>query len=413
MRAALRLPAFRLLFAGLAASMAGDALLMLVYAIWVKDLTGSNGAAGLVILFIAVPYALAPLGGWLVDRFRRRRFLVVANLVSALTLLPLLAVRDASDVWIIYAVAVLYGISSVLIAAALGGLLKELLPEDLLAGANGALQTVKEGLRLGGPLAGAALFATFGGAAVAAIDAVTFLVAAAAIARMRLREEPPARSGSDWLGELTAGLAHIGAEAALRRMTIAMAAGFLVIGINESVLFAVVGQGLHRPPEFVGVLASAQGVGAIAAGLCAGRLIGSAGELTAVAIGLAALGVADGLLALPWLPVILAAKVLGGLGLATVIVGSTTAIQRRTPGALIGRVSTAAETLTTGPQTISIAAGAALVSVVDYRLLLAVVTAGMLAAAACLWPARRLTGRPPRGHSVEPVASSTATGDSG
>lgn len=43
MRAVLRLPAFRLLFAGLAASMVGDALLMLVYAIWVKSLTGSSG----------------------------------------------------------------------------------------------------------------------------------------------------------------------------------------------------------------------------------------------------------------------------------------------------------------------------------------------------------------------------------
>ena len=94
MRAVLRLPAFRLLFAGLAASMVGDALLVLVFAIWVKSLTGSNGAAGLVTLFMAVPYVLAPLGGWLVDRFRHRPFLVVANLASALMLIPLFAVRD-------------------------------------------------------------------------------------------------------------------------------------------------------------------------------------------------------------------------------------------------------------------------------------------------------------------------------
>ncbi|GAA4618662.1 hypothetical protein GCM10023195_84040 [Actinoallomurus liliacearum] len=94
---------------------------------------------------------------------------------------------------------------------------------------------------------------------------------------------------------------------------------------------------------------------------------------------------------LPSLPVILIGLVITGLGLATMVVGFTTVIQRRTPGPLIGRVSAAAETLVSGPQTISVAAGAALVSVVDYRLLLMVVTAGMLAAAACLWPARRLT----------------------
>ncbi|GAA4512341.1 MFS transporter [Actinoallomurus oryzae] len=391
MRAVLRLPAFRLLFAGLVASMAGDALLLLVFAIWVKSLTGSNGEAGLVTLFMAVPYLVAPLGGRLVDGFRHRPFLVVANLASAVMLLPLFAVRDAADVWIIYAVAALYGISSVTIAAALGGLLKGLLTDDLLAGANGVLQTVREGLRLGGPLAGAALFAALGGAAVAAIDAVTFLVAAAAIARIRLHEPAPARSGPHWLSELTAGLTHIRTEAALRRMTIATAVGFLVIGINESTLFAVVGEGLHRPPAFVGVLASAQGVGAIGGGLLAARLIGSVGELAAIAIGMATLGVGNGLLVSPWPPVVFAGMVVGGLGLATMVVGSTTVVQRRTPGPLIGRVSTTAETLTGGPQALSIAAGAALVSVVDYHLLLTVVTVGMLTAAASLWPARRLT----------------------
>jgi hypothetical protein len=82
------------------------------------------------------------------------------------------------------------------------------------------------------------------------------------------------------------------------------------------------------------------------------------------------------------------------------IVGFTTVIQRHTPRPLIGRVSTAAETLVSGPQTISIAAGAALVSVMDYRLLLAVVTAGMLFAATYLWSARQLTTPLPRGQDV-------------
>ncbi|MCO5997452.1 MFS transporter [Actinoallomurus rhizosphaericola] len=402
MRAVLRIPAFRLLFTGLAASMVGDALLILVFAIWVKTLTGSNGAAGLVTLFVAAPYVLAPLGGWLVDRFRHRPFLVVANLASALTLLPLFAVQDAADVWIIYAVAALYGISSVTIAAALSGLVKELLAEDLLADANGTLQTVKEGLRLGGPLAGAALFATLGGAAVAAIDAATFVVAAVVIARIPLREDPPVRSGLRGLSELTAGVTHLRTDPALRRMTIAMAIGFLVSGITESAVFAVIDQGLHRPPAFVGVLTSAQGLGAIAGGLRVARLIARVGELTAITIGLAAVGLGNGLYALPSLPVILIGLVITGLGQATMVVGFATVIQRRTPGPLIGRVSTATEMLVTGPQTVSIAAGAALISVVDYRLLLMVDTAGMVTAAACLWPARRLTAPvPPADRPVE------------
>ncbi|MDN3359827.1 MFS transporter [Actinomadura sp. DC4] len=400
MRGVLRLPDFRLLFAGLSASMVGDALMLLVYAIWVKSLTGSSGAAGLVTLFMAVPFAAAPLGGRLVDRFRRRPFLVAANLASALMLLPLLAVRTAGEVWIIYLVAALYGLSSVTISAALNGLLKELLADDLLATANGALQTVREGLRLGGPLAGAALFAAAGGAAVAVVDAATFVVAAVAIGRMRLREEPPEPAGVHWRRDLTTGLAHLRREPALRRITTACAVAFLVIGFNESVFFAVLDHGLHRPPAFIGVLASAQGAGSVAGGLAAAQIIGRAGEIAATAAGLAAFGLGDGLCVVPRLPVVLAGKTVAGAGLALLVIGLTTSLQRRTPGPLVGRVSLAAETLTAGPQTLSIAAGAVLVSAVDYRLLLTAVATGMAGAASYLWKGRTLTTPTRRGRSL-------------
>jgi MFS family permease len=392
MRGVFHLRDFRLLFIGLSTSMIGDALMLLVYGIWVKELTGSSGAAGLVILFVVIPYALGPIGGWVIDRFRRRPFLVAANLFSVVILLPLLAVHRAEDVWIIYVVATLYGVSSVSISSALNGLLKELLDDDALGSANGALQTVKEGLRLGGPLAGAALFAAFGGATVAIIDAATFIVAAITIARMNLREGRPARTTApNWLHEVTAGLAHIRTEAALRRMMTACAVAFLVIGINESLYYALVDKGLHRPPEFIGVLASAQGVGAILGGLLVALLMRRLGELATTAIGLAACGIGAGLCVIPQLLFVLPGRAIAGFGLAITVVVFSTIVQRRTPSALVGRVSVAAETLTSGPQAISIAAGATLVSVVDYRVLLLVVLTGMAIGAIYLWLGRRLT----------------------
>ncbi|HJP80482.1 MAG TPA: MFS transporter [Pseudonocardiaceae bacterium] len=392
MRGVFRQPDFRLLFIGLSTSMVGDALMMLVYGIWVKQLTGSSGAAGLVVLFIVVPYALGPLGGWVIDRFRRRPFLLAANLASAVMLLPLIAVHRAADVWIIYLVATLYGISSVSIASALNGLLKELLTTEALGSGNGALQTVKEGLRLGGPLAGAALFAAFGGVTVAVIDAGTFMVAALTIARMSLREDRPERAATrNWLQELTAGLSHIRAEAALRRMMAACAVAFLVIGLTEASSFALIDKGLHRPPEFIGVTSCAQGAGAVLGGLLVARLLRRCGELATTAIGLAAFGTGAGLCIVAQLPVVLAGKAVSGFGLAITVVVFSTIVQRRTPHELVGRVSTAAETLTSGPQTLSIAAGAVLVSVVDYRLLQLTVLAGMTVGAVYLWAGRGLT----------------------
>lgn len=143
--------------------MFGDALMLIVLSMWVKKLTDSNGAAGLTFLFLTLPALVAPVFGYLVDRAPRRAFLVWANLGSAAGVLPLFLVEDASDVWIIYAVAFVYGVSFVVIPAALNGLLKEMLAPDVLVEANASLSVTREALRLVGPLAGAALFAAAGG----------------------------------------------------------------------------------------------------------------------------------------------------------------------------------------------------------------------------------------------------------
>ncbi|WP_131739527.1 MFS transporter [Actinomadura roseirufa] len=262
----------RLLTLGLTAGMAGDSIMLLALAIWAKTLTGSDAAAGLVLLCLAAPCAAAPLAGRLLDHGSRRRVLIAANLASALILLPLLTVHDPADTWILYAVAAQYGALLAVGAAALNGLLGQLLDERHLATANGGLQTIKEGLRIAGPLTGAALFAAAGGAAAALADAATFLIAAACVAAIRPPEPatptPPARpagasrarAGRTWRAETSAGVRHLMDDPALRRVTTASALAWLALGLGEPVSFAVVDRGLHRPAAFIGVLACAQGV---------------------------------------------------------------------------------------------------------------------------------------------------------
>ncbi|MER7107588.1 hypothetical protein [Streptomyces sp. NPDC000229] len=65
-----------------------------------------------------------------------------------------------------------------------------------LGGLGGLRMAADEGMMLLAPLTGAALFARFGGAPVAVLDAVTFALAAGAFALLRAREEePPERTG--------------------------------------------------------------------------------------------------------------------------------------------------------------------------------------------------------------------------
>ena len=69
-------------------------------------------------------------------------------------------------------------------------------------------------------------------------------------------------------------------------------------------------------------------------------------------------------------PVLAGAAVVGA-GLAIFVVGYGTALQRRTPPNLQGRVATAAEAIVGVPLCLSLAAATAAVGAIDYRLVLA------------------------------------------
>jgi Na+/melibiose symporter-like transporter len=373
----------RLYFAGQSLSLFGDTALWLAMGVWAKQLTGSNTAAGLVFLAFTLPQLAAPLSGWLVDRVRRRTLLLATNLATAAAVLPLVLVRDAGDVWLIYAVMVLYGISATLINSGQSALLTTMLPEELLAHGNALLQTVREGLRLVGPLLGAGLFAVAGGGAVAILDAATFLGASAALAAMALREPPPAPPERHLAAELAAGVRHVLGHPGLRRLTSASIVAICAFGCTESVVFAVVDQGLHRPPPFVGVFLALQGVGAIATGIAAPALVRRIGEGGIVVLGLALAAGGMPLLALSSLPVVVAGVIVFGASLPLIMVGSVTMLQRSTPLRLQGRAYSAFDLMVGTPQTIAIGVGAGLVAAVDYRAMLAGMT--LLLALAALW----------------------------
>ncbi|MEH0843914.1 MFS transporter [Micromonospora sp. CPCC 205711] len=391
MRTVLRRPDFRLLFVALLASMAAESILLLALAIWVKDLTGSDGLAGATIFAIIAPMTLAPLVGWVVDRYPRRPFFVAANLGTALLLTPLFAVAGRADVWIIYVVAGLYGLSYLTLSAALSGLIRQLVPSELLAEANGALQTVRQGLRLGGPLAGAALYAAVGGWLLATLAMTGFVMAAAVVGLLRVSEQEPLPAALRWPAELGAGLRHLAGEPALRRALLGYGLGSLVMGFSESLIFAYVDQGLHRDAAFVGVLVTVQGVGGLVGGLFSPAVVRRTGELGALAVGVTFFGPAALALSWPDLRLGVLALLLAGVSLPLTMVGLTTLIQRRTPPALLGRVTAASEALVSGPQAVSIGTGALLVGVLDYRLLFLVVGVVTTGAGAWLWRGRGLS----------------------
>ena len=365
----------RIYIAGQSFSIIGDSALWLAMGIWVKILTGSNSAAGLTFFAFICGCMTAPLSGVVVDRLRRRPLLIGANLGGAALVCVLLLAGGRGQVWLIYAVMFGYGAVNGLITAAQTALLTVLVPGDLLGEANSALQMLSQGLRLITPLLGAGLLALAGARPVILLDAGTFAVAAAAVLALRLREPRPDRAPARWRAEFTAGLRHVADTRALRQPLIACLIAVSAFGFFETVPFAVVGQGLHRSPEFLGVLNSLQGAGALIGGALAAPVMRRTSERALMAGGLAACAAATLLLITGSLPLVLLAMAGVGLCVVWINVGAVTLIQRRTPGPLLGRVDAALEFAVVVPQAASIALGAALIAAVNYRILLVAMAA--------------------------------------
>ena len=383
MKTLLRRSDVRLLLTGQALSMFGDWMMIIVLGIWTKELTGSNGAAGLVFFVFALAGLVSPVGGLIVDRFPKRPLMIGSHLTLAAVMCLLLFVHDRSDVWLIYVVTALYGLGGDLFAAARSSMLKAMLPDELLGDANGVLQSVREGMRIVAPLAGAGIYAATGGATVAIIDSVSFVLSAATLVALRFTEPPAAPKEHHLLREISAGVSHIWRVRVLRELTYGVAVTMLVIGFAETLLFALT-QALGHSASFVGVLGSFQGVGAIAGGLTAGTLLRRMGDVRLTGLGVLFFAIGDGLFLIPSVPVVIVGIVIAGVGIVWAVVSLSTAYMRRSPQSMQGRVNAAANMLFSVPQTASIAAGAALITIVDYRVEIVVMLVGTLVAAAYL-----------------------------
>jgi len=365
----------RLLLAGATLSVFGDRAMFLALAVWVKSLTGSSAAAGLVLFAYALPGLVAPALGLVVDRVRARGLMIGLDLAGAVVLSSLVFVGGRGQVWVIYAVTVVYGAIGYLYSSAQSAYLTRLLPPELLADANAMLQTTSEGMRLIAPLAGAGLFAAFGGATVALVDAATFLASAALLARVVHRERQPQRSPHHLLAEVSAGARHIVHSRGLRSIVVVTGIALLVVGFSETLIFVVIQHGLHRPPAFLGVLLTAQGAGAVAGGIVAGRMLHRLGDGRVVGLGMLLFAAGDSLLLATDVAVVMVGLAVAGTGISWAVVGYYTAVQMRTPSELQGRVYSAGDMVVSLPATMSVAIGAALVSVVDYRALIVVMCA--------------------------------------
>jgi MFS family permease len=375
----------RLYLTGLAVSVIGDNALSLAAGIWVKTLTGSSSEAALVSVCVYAPSLLGPLAGLVADRVRRRRFLVWLNLVSAALVLPPLAVTGPGSVWIIFAVMSWYGIQLTLSSPAEDALFAVMLSPDLRQRLNGWALGFQEAGRLISPLFGAGLFALVGGGAVSVFDALTFVVAAIMLARIRVREPEPVPQARHWRADLLAGFGHIRRTPELRQLLVAASVPMSFSAVLVAAQYSLV-QGVGEPPSFLGVLSAGLGAGSIVASLVSGRLLRSFGERWLAIFGMADFALGSVLRATTWAPLAVAASVVLGFALPWLFLALLNLAQRCTPPELQGRVSAAVMLVFFGPQAPLQAAGALAIRYASYQeLYLAAAAVALGTAAVYRW----------------------------
>jgi MFS family permease len=355
----------RLYLIGLGASVLGNNAMSLVSGIWVKSLTGSSTLAGLVSVCVYAPSLAGPLAGVVADRVRRRRWLLALNVISAVVMVSLLAVRSRQTVWIIFAVMTWYGIELVLSSPAEDALFAEMLPLEQRQRSNGWRLGLQETGRLIAPLCGAGLFVLAGGGSVAILDAVTFLVAALMISRIHFHEATPPPSSKNWRVEIVAGLSHVWRTVELRRVLVASSVVMGVSGLLVAAQYSLV-QSIHEPPSFLGVLTAGLGGGSVVASLLSSRLLRRVGERWLAVFGMVDFAVGSVLRAMGTLPTAVAGSIVLGFALPWVFLAVLNLAQRRTPISLQGRVSAAVTLVFFGPQAPLQAIGALAIRYVTY-----------------------------------------------
>lgn len=188
--APLRQPSFRLLWAGMGLSYAGDRLQELAQGWLVALLSGSALAVGAISILASIPMLLMPLGGVVADQVDRRRLMIAGQFVGALTstIVGLLVWSKIVATWHIYAWALISGLVWVLMRPAYKVALTAMVPMDQVrqaVGINSITETIAIVLMNG---LGGILVAKLGLVAAFAFNAFTYLFAIACLTRLRSSE---------------------------------------------------------------------------------------------------------------------------------------------------------------------------------------------------------------------------------
>jgi len=271
-------PNFRFLWFGQIVSLLGDWFNLIASASLVAMLTQSGFAVGgLFVVRMLAPFLVSPIAGVVADRYNRKHILIITDVTRALTVLGFLLVREASHVWLLYALtAIQLGISGFFFPTR-NAILPDLVPPRGIGAANAISSATWSVMLALGAAIGGLVSGYWGVYPAFVIDGLTFLLSALLIARIKLDVKPALDASDKTIGaslrQYLDGLRYLGEHTdtlviALHKAAIAliMFSGFQVVqvAISEDVFVIGIGGGISLGLMF-GINGIGTGIGPILA----------------------------------------------------------------------------------------------------------------------------------------------------
>jgi MFS family permease len=263
---------FRRMFVGQAISEFGTQITFVAVPFQVYAITRSTAMVGLLALTEVVPLIVLPiLGGAIADAVERRRFLMLAQGVTA-AMTGALAVNGflpEPRVWVLFAFSFLWGSVYSIYSPAFRAWPARLLTPDLYTSALALEVVYYQSAALIGPALAGMLIATIGVEWAYVLDAVSYLVVVVALAGMR--PSPPTAE------RLSVGWSAIRDGVRLLRGNQVLQGAFLIdlnamiFGIPVALYPAFVLDVLDASPAVLGLLYSAEALGSLLVALFSGR----------------------------------------------------------------------------------------------------------------------------------------------
>ncbi|HSL46130.1 MAG TPA: MFS transporter [Anaerolineales bacterium] len=380
---------FRFLWIGEGVSVLGDHFYMIALPWLVLQLTGDSLAMGTVLALSAIPRALLMLvGGALTDRFSPRSLMLASNAARFIlvSLLTVVVFADRVEMWMLYTLAVLFGVADAFFYPAQSSMAPQLVKKDHLQVANSLIHGTMMLAMMAGPVLAGVLIALLGDghsesasmqgiAAAFGLDALTFLVSLITLLFIKMERTVLNEKDENILESIRSGLNFVWNDVPLRAFFFVVAA--VTFFFNGPFNIGVPILADTRFPEGAvayGTILSTWGAGSLVGMALAGMLprpnpkrMGAVllGLVSAMGIGLALLGVSSSMIFAAAIGL-----VLGSLN-GYINVFFTTWVQSRAPKAFIGRLMSLLMFASTGLFPVSMAlSGAA--SRADVTILLTV-----------------------------------------